>query len=215
MVLVLCMGDLHVPHRAADLPERFKALLVPGKVQHALLTGDLCDRAMYDYLKSVCPDMRVAMGEFDGALGAEKGYAETCTLKVGELTLGVVHGHQVVPWGDADALAALQRQLGCDVLVSGHTHECRTYVYDGRLLVNPGSATGAASTLSGGTASQVNPSFVLMDVVDARATVYVYQLVDGEVRPLTALELPLVRGPSSHPRAETRLAFAPLPDQPC
>ena len=34
MVLVLCMGDLHIPYRAADLPEKFKALLVPGKIQH-------------------------------------------------------------------------------------------------------------------------------------------------------------------------------------
>ena len=27
MVLVLCIGDFHVPHRAAALPARFKALL--------------------------------------------------------------------------------------------------------------------------------------------------------------------------------------------
>jgi len=34
MVLVLCIGDLHVPHRATDLPAKFKALLVPGKIHH-------------------------------------------------------------------------------------------------------------------------------------------------------------------------------------
>ena len=33
--------------------------------------------------------------------------------------IGVCHGHQVTPWGDALALAALARKLDVDVLVSG------------------------------------------------------------------------------------------------
>ena len=41
MVLVLCIGDLHIPQRVADLPPKFKSLLVPGKIQHVLCTGDL------------------------------------------------------------------------------------------------------------------------------------------------------------------------------
>jgi hypothetical protein len=39
MVLVLCIGDLHIPQRVADLPPKFKSLLVPGKIQHVLCTG--------------------------------------------------------------------------------------------------------------------------------------------------------------------------------
>ena len=42
MVLVLCIGDLHIPHRATDLPPKFKALLVPGKIAHILCPGNLC-----------------------------------------------------------------------------------------------------------------------------------------------------------------------------
>ena len=42
MVLVLAIGDLHVPFRAAGLPPQFRELLVPGKVQCVLCTGDLC-----------------------------------------------------------------------------------------------------------------------------------------------------------------------------
>ena len=30
---------------------------------------------------------------------------------------------QVVPWGEQDMLAQMQRQLGVDILISGHTHE--------------------------------------------------------------------------------------------
>jgi vacuolar protein sorting-associated protein 29 len=36
--------------------------------------------------------------------------------------VGVCHGHQVVPWGDKEALATLQRRLDADILVTGHTH---------------------------------------------------------------------------------------------
>jgi hypothetical protein len=42
MVLVLALGDMHIPHRAADLPVKFKSMLVPGKIQHILSPGNLC-----------------------------------------------------------------------------------------------------------------------------------------------------------------------------
>ena len=41
MVLVLCLGDLHIPARAADLPPKFKELLMPGKIHHILCAGNL------------------------------------------------------------------------------------------------------------------------------------------------------------------------------
>lgn len=30
---------------------------------------------------------------------------------------------QIVPWGDADAISLLQRQMGADILVTGNTHK--------------------------------------------------------------------------------------------
>ncbi|XP_056162671.1 uncharacterized protein LOC115687417 [Syzygium oleosum] len=42
MVLVLALGDLHIPHKAPDLPAKFKSMLVPGKIQHIICTGNLC-----------------------------------------------------------------------------------------------------------------------------------------------------------------------------
>lgn len=41
-MLVLALGDLHIPHRAPDLPAKFKSMLVPGKIQHIICTGNLC-----------------------------------------------------------------------------------------------------------------------------------------------------------------------------
>lgn len=65
MVLVLCMGDFHIPHRAADIPPEFKKLLVPGKIHHILCPGNLCTKEIYDYLRSVCPDVHLVRGDFD------------------------------------------------------------------------------------------------------------------------------------------------------
>ena len=41
-MLVLVLGDLHIPYRSATLPSKFKKLLVPGRIQHILCTGRFC-----------------------------------------------------------------------------------------------------------------------------------------------------------------------------
>ena len=65
MVLVLVIGDLHIPHRVHDLPAKFKKLLVPGKIQQILCTGNRCDRETYEYLRTVSPDVHVVRGDYD------------------------------------------------------------------------------------------------------------------------------------------------------
>uniref|UniRef100_A0A2C9L295 Vacuolar protein sorting-associated protein 29 n=1 Tax=Biomphalaria glabrata TaxID=6526 RepID=A0A2C9L295_BIOGL len=63
--LVLVLGDLHIPHRCNSLPARFKKLLVPGKIQHILCTGNLCTKESFDYLKTLASDVHVVRGDFD------------------------------------------------------------------------------------------------------------------------------------------------------
>ncbi|RVW90527.1 Vacuolar protein sorting-associated protein 29 [Vitis vinifera] len=177
MVLVLALGDLHIPDRAPDLPPKFKSMLVPGKIQHIICTGNLCIKVLlsslpinghvslldvkpdvektslhsndglqevHDYLKTLCPDMHIARGEYD----EETRYPETKTLTIGQFKLGLCHGHQVIPWGDLDSLAMLQRQLDVDILVTGHTHRFTAYKHEGGVVINPGSATGAFSSIT-------------------------------------------------------------------
>ena len=69
MVLVLVIGDLHIPHRIHDLPSKFKKLLVPGKIQQILCTGNVCDRETYDYLRTVAADVHVVRGDYDEVRG--------------------------------------------------------------------------------------------------------------------------------------------------
>ena len=72
----------------------------------------------------------------------------------------------------------LQRQLGVDILISGHTHKLEVFEKEGVFYVNPGSATGAYSALE----SEVIPSFVLMDIQQSTVVTYIYKLIDSEVK---------------------------------
>ena len=184
MVLVLVIGDLHVPHRAHDLPKAFKKMLIPGRIQHVLCTGNLCSKEMYDYLKTIAPDVHLARGEFDDkpVTSLQKNSSssntntqgeESVVLSLGQFKVGLTHGHQIVPWGDSEALSCLQRKLDVDVLISGHTHTQWAYQEgDGKIFINPGSATGAYSPLT----PNCVPSFIVMDVHQDNLTAYVYQL---------------------------------------
>lgn len=74
-------------------------------------------------------------------------YPEEKVVTVGQFRIGLIHGHQVIPWGDAASLALLQRQLDVDILISGHTHRFEAFEHENKFYINPGSATGAYSAL--------------------------------------------------------------------
>jgi vacuolar protein sorting-associated protein 29 len=78
-------------------------------------------------------------------------YPETKVVTIGQFKIGLCHGHQVVPWGDREALGILQRQLDVDVLITGHTHKFTAFKnkesYEA-FFINPGSATGSYSGLT-------------------------------------------------------------------
>ena len=44
-------------------------------------------------------------GDFDEL----PGLPETKVVNIGNFKIGIIHGHQVIPWGDLEALAAIQR----------------------------------------------------------------------------------------------------------
>lgn len=176
-LLVLVCGDFHIPHRAIDIPARFKSLLVPGKIQHILCTGNLCTKETLDYLKTLSNDVHVVKGDFDDA---SLSFPEEKVVNIGSFKIGLIHGHQIVPWGDPDAIGIAQRRLDCDILVTGHTHQFQAYEVENRFVINPGSITGAYNVTSEG---DVTASFVLMDIQGYKVTVYVYKTTpDGKFK---------------------------------
>jgi len=176
---VLVLGDLHIPYRAPDLSAKFKKLLVPGKVQHIIGTGNMGDRDVYEYLQLIAPDVHCVKGDCDvGALSkVAASWPNAKVLTLGSFKIGVIHGHQVVP-NTPEMLALHARQMDADILISGNTHVLESFEYDGKFFINPGSATGAFK----GDLKQATPSFVLMDVQESAVVVYVYKLVEDEVK---------------------------------
>jgi vacuolar protein sorting-associated protein 29 len=111
---------------------------------------------MMDYLRSVCPDVHVVKGDMD----EDPALAEDKVVTIGQFKIGLCHGHQII-------------------LVTGHTHKFEAHKHEGKLLLNPGSATGAYV----GHSSDITPGFLLMDVQAATVTTYVYTLTPaGEVK---------------------------------
>ena len=135
---------------------------------------------------------------------------DTLVVRHEPFTIGAVHGHQVLPWGDLESLNNVARQLNVDVLVFGHKHKFEAFEYDGRFFINPGSATGAYPEFHGGEKNRqvsnciiihnivlllINntnlyiflhrdstPSFVLLDIKESAIVVFVYHLIDDEVK---------------------------------
>ena len=108
-----------------------------------------------------------------------QGLPETKVVQIHNFKIGIIHGHQVIPWGDMEALAAVQRQLDCDILVSGHTHQQSITQYDGKYFINPGSVTGAYSA----TNSSPRPSFILLGVQGDDILAFIYEMVEDEPEP--------------------------------
>ncbi|CAJ0923797.1 unnamed protein product [Ranitomeya imitator] len=162
--LVLVLGDLHIPHRCNSLPAKFKKLLVPGKIQHILCTGNLCTKESYDYLKTLAGDVHIVRGDFDENLN----YPEQKVVTVGQFKIGLIHGHQVIPW----------EATGCRYYDFGTYTKIEAFEHENKFYINPGSATGAYNALE----NNIIPSFVLMDIQASTVVTYVYQLIGDDVK---------------------------------
>eukprot|EP00918_Siedleckia_nematoides_P099462 GHVU01217538.1.p1 GENE.GHVU01217538.1~~GHVU01217538.1.p1 ORF type:complete len:198 (+),score=19.88 GHVU01217538.1:172-765(+) len=171
--LVLLIGDFHVPQRALDLPQCFKDLLSTDKIRHVICTGNVGNTATLDMLRSIAGNVHVVKGDCD--FGCD--FPEFKVIKIGDqIKVGIIHGHQIIPWGDKEALTMWQRRLDCDILITGHLHKSFTEEINGKYFINPGSATGAYQPF-GETGA---PSFMLMAVQGGHVVLYVYEERDGK-----------------------------------
>ena len=167
--LVLVVGDMFVPQRAQDIDPQFKTILIPNKLQHVLSLGNIGSRESYDWLRSLSNDFHSVKGDFDTGDMPEKKI-----VTIGEFRIGMIHGHQILPLGDAEALSSVARELDCDIFISGNTHQISVKVLDNKLYINPGSISGAFSNV----VSDPSSSFILMVLTGTEAIVYLYVLND-------------------------------------
>jgi vacuolar protein sorting-associated protein 29 len=119
-VLVLVLGDGHIPHRAAQIPPQLQRMLVPGKMQHVIGTGNV-DPAL---VAGLSPNVHLVAGDWDNVIPGDEHVPETQVLTVGAFRIGVIHGHQLLPWHNHQkAVERLQRKLQVDIMITGNTHQ--------------------------------------------------------------------------------------------
>jgi vacuolar protein sorting-associated protein 29 len=174
-------------------------MLVPGKMQHCLCTGNLTSLEVLEMLRSLSPSLHVVRGEYDEQLPGESAFPECKVIGLSSFKIGIINGSTTItPPNDIKALAIKARELDVDILVSGGTHKVGIVEEDGRWYINPGSITGAFSPIAfkgvrnlaastseeggaevdqdmGEDGGEVKPSFVLLAVQGGKVVCYCYE----------------------------------------
>jgi vacuolar protein sorting-associated protein 29 len=125
--------------------------------------------------------------------------------------IGLVHGHQILPWGDHLSLESFRRKLNVDILLSGHTHKNEVAEHNGFYHINPVSEAldryfdfsydnmvvcdtnntfiifiklfckGSITGAYSSLVEKIVPSFILLAIQGSNVVCYVYELIDGEL----------------------------------
>ena len=132
-MLIGLISDTHIPDRARELPE--KVLTSFKDVDLIIHAGDLTTIKVVEELEKIAPVMAV-QGNMDRMAGLNLPPART--FEAEGLKIGIVHG-EVYPRADTQQLLYLAKQLGVDILVSGHSHQPKIEQVEDVLLLNPGS----------------------------------------------------------------------------
>ena len=164
-MLVLFIGDFNIPSRTIDLPPKFKKLLVPNKINMIFCTGN-CSKSILDYLGTISSQVTSIRGSGDCSNYREKHVEELQGFRIG-LSNNLLFNDELLK-------EQLGREMNVDILVTG-SNSFEAYEKNDCFYISPGSCTG---TLGDGDV----PSFALMDIQPKRFSLYVYKLINDEVK---------------------------------
>jgi putative phosphoesterase len=167
---ILIIGDAHIPRRAKEIPssiiDKLKELSSLQLFDYTFFTGDLIEAPEFIQFLNLHTkkDAFIVIGNMDYYGGNRKApINRNLQLTIGTnevLNIGLIHGHQISPRGDHSQLEHIAIENDYDILISGHTHKDEVYLTNqGKLLINPGSVTGAWSFVATGV-----PSFIVLNI---------------------------------------------------
>jgi putative phosphoesterase len=149
---VLVFGDTHIPTRANAIPEKFYSHIEEADYNLALITGDLVqEHAMRQSLPPL-PPSHIVQGNMD--FGG--GYDFQKSLYIEGFSILLLHGTQLSPRGNISELVEIAEHVGAEIVIHGHTHDPSIDLHQDRLLLNPGTITGA----TGGRGGRKEASFI-------------------------------------------------------
>jgi len=137
-MLIGVISDTHIPYRATNIPKKvFEEFKDVDLILHA---GDIEELTVLDELKKIAPVKAV-----NGNCDYHPELNDFEVIKIENIKIGLTHG-TVYPKGVTQQLYYLAKELGVDVLISGHTHRSLIKQVNDVLLLNPGSPTQPRST---------------------------------------------------------------------
>ncbi|MCQ6254468.1 metallophosphoesterase [Methanocaldococcus sp.] len=132
-MLIGIISDTHIYDRAYELPKTvFDEFSNVDLIIHC---GDVTDKEVLDLLSDLAEVIAVR-GNMD-YLNLPKQQI----LNINKFKIGVIHGDVIYPRGDKLKLRLLGKEMGVDILISGHTHTPFIDDCGDILLLNPGSPT--------------------------------------------------------------------------
>ncbi len=132
-MLIGIISDTHIYDRASELPKTvFDEFSNVDLIIHC---GDVTDKEVLDLLSDLAEVIAVR-GNMD-YLNLPKQQI----LNINNFKIGVIHGDVIYPRGDKLKLRLLGKEMGVDILISGHTHTPFIDDCGDILLLNPGSST--------------------------------------------------------------------------
>jgi putative phosphoesterase len=134
-MLIGVLSDTHIPERASKIPEEvFKTFENVELILHA---GDLVNKIVLDQLNDLAPT-KCVQGNMDRYYGLK--LPEREIIEVEGIKIGLNHG-EVYPRGDSQQIYYIGREMGVEVLITGHTHWSFIHQLGDMILLNPGSPT--------------------------------------------------------------------------
>lgn len=178
-MLILVANELNIPTQSVGLPNQFKKLLQPNKLDGIIILGQMNDKITLDYFRSLCDKVII------GASGS--------TLMLDSFKVGLICDNQT------QSYELTARKLDVDMLlIAGpkrwgfirSNNACidklsfEAYERDSTFYCSPGSMTGTYSSLE---EKEAIPSFILLDIQPDQVTVFVYSLIDEQVGLFTGI----------------------------
>ncbi|MFX1367805.1 MAG: YfcE family phosphodiesterase [Promethearchaeota archaeon] len=166
MKRVLVFGDTHVPTRRNSIPDNFHKHIEDTHYDLALITGDLVREKDMRAIFPPLPESYIVKGNMD--YGKDHNFHEIVIVERFRILL--IHGTQLRPRGNLEQLWEIANQVDADVAIHGHTHKPTIDLHKNRLLLNPGTASGA----TGGWSGRDDASFLELEVEGKNLTVILH-----------------------------------------
>ncbi|MFB6213849.1 MAG: YfcE family phosphodiesterase [Candidatus Nanohaloarchaea archaeon] len=167
--MIAAISDSHIPNRAEEIPEEFHGEM--EEAETVVHCGDFQKEEVYRALEE-------RYSEFYGVKGNGDFFElpSSETFEKSGIKFGVYHGAGINPRGHLPTVVETAEKLGVDVLIAGHTHQQRAVESEGKIVLNPGSCTGAR----GGSYPGGNPEMMTVGVEEGVLQAKLIELVDGE-----------------------------------